>query len=111
MKPPATDLVELPENVAPLQPNGKPVKVELNSGDKLYNEIRDMNFSRVGVLLSQRAKNLSKEYDGWLSCGLSSLNLSTGIRRCRMCVICMCRVCAINIWESCIRVPGILQRT
>jgi hypothetical protein len=98
--------MELPVNIAPLQPNGKPVKVELNSGDKvcphasrirpvrgeqscqsnlrfpgqhygalnlvfrcfvvsqLYSEIRDMNFSRVGVLLSQRARMLSKEYDG-----------------------------------------------
>lgn len=57
------NLMELPVNIAPLQPNGKPVKVELNSGDKLYSEIRDMNFSRVGVLLSQRARMLSKEYD------------------------------------------------
>ena len=31
---------------------------------QLYSEIRDMNFSRVGVLLSQRARMLSKEYDG-----------------------------------------------
>mmetsp|Transcript_32390 Transcript_32390/g.84778 ORF Transcript_32390/g.84778 Transcript_32390/m.84778 type:complete len:593 (-) Transcript_32390:873-2651(-) len=57
------NLVELPEEVAPLQANGKPVKVELNSGDKLYSEIRDMNFSRVGPLLSSRAKSLSREYD------------------------------------------------
>jgi hypothetical protein len=118
------NLIELPEQVAPLQANGKPVKVccvvayacivtstrcillavgvgtavfldehvlskhliccglagggggyadgyvsfvafkvELNSGDKLYSEIRDMNFSRVGLLLSSRARSLSKEYD------------------------------------------------
>eukprot|EP00040_Diaphanoeca_grandis_P014463 m.73407 g.73407 ORF g.73407 m.73407 type:complete len:587 (-) comp24555_c0_seq1:461-2221(-) len=57
------NLIELPQNIAPLQPNGKPVKVELNSGDKLFSEIRDMNFSQVGVLLSTRARNLSKEYD------------------------------------------------
>lgn len=59
----SNNLIELPEQVAPLQANGKPVKVELNSGDKLYSEIRDMNFSRVGLLLSSRAKSLSREYD------------------------------------------------
>lgn len=31
----SADLMELPVNIAPLQPNGKPVKVELNSGDKV----------------------------------------------------------------------------
>eukprot|EP00039_Didymoeca_costata_P027247 m.17967 g.17967 ORF g.17967 m.17967 type:complete len:609 (+) comp6153_c0_seq1:147-1973(+) len=59
----ANNLVELPVSIAELQPNGKPVKVELNSGDKLYAEIRDMNFSGVGILLSHRAKILSREYE------------------------------------------------
>lgn len=53
----------MPANITPLQANGKPVKVELNSGDKLYSQIRDMNFSRVGNLLGRLARNLSKEYD------------------------------------------------
>ena len=31
---------------------------------QLYSEIRDMNFSYVGNLLSRRTKNLSREYEG-----------------------------------------------
>ena len=57
------NLMELPPRIAPADGKGKKVKVELNSGDKLYSEIRDMNFSYVGELLSRRAKNLSREYD------------------------------------------------
>ena len=56
--------MELPPRIAPADGKGKKIKVELNSGDKLYSEIRDMNFSYVGELLSRRAKNLSREYDG-----------------------------------------------
>lgn len=56
-------MVELPPAVAPPGPGGKPAKIELNSGDKLFAEIRDMHMSAVGALLSQRARNLRAEYE------------------------------------------------
>eukprot|EP00047_Mylnosiga_fluctuans_P018839 m.75588 g.75588 ORF g.75588 m.75588 type:complete len:592 (-) comp7825_c0_seq1:65-1840(-) len=56
-------MVELPPSVAPPGPNGKPTKLELNSGDKLFAEIRDMHMAGVGPLLSARARSLRAEYD------------------------------------------------
>lgn len=43
--------------------DGKKMKIPLNSGDRLYAEIRDMNFAAVGPLLAQRAKSISQQYD------------------------------------------------
>jgi len=49
------------------QPEGsqkaKPKKVILNSGENLYAEIRDMNFSAVGPVLSREAKRITAEYE------------------------------------------------
>ena len=41
----------------------KPKKVILNSGENLYAEIRDMNFSAVGPVLSREAKRITAEYE------------------------------------------------
>ena len=44
------------------QPTG-PKKVVLNSGDELFGEIRDLNFSGVGIVLSRRAKQISAAFE------------------------------------------------
>lgn len=40
----------------------KNVKVPLNSNDKLYSEIRDLNFSVLGPLLNRKAKEIDQYY-------------------------------------------------
>lgn len=46
----------------PTEPK-KAKKVVLNSNDNLFAEIRDMNFSAVGPVLSREAKRITKEYE------------------------------------------------
>lgn len=41
----------------------KPKKVILNSSENLYAEVRDMNFSAVGPVLSREAKRITAEYE------------------------------------------------
>ena len=55
------------------QPTG-PKKVVLNSGDELFSEIRDLNFSGVGVVLSRRAKQISAAFEviNYDSCHIAS---------------------------------------
>eukprot|EP01135_Chromosphaera_perkinsii_P005349 Nk52_evm30s343 gene=Nk52_evmTU30s343 len=43
--------------------DGSSVKIQLNSGDKLYAEIRDFNFSHVGQYLNKKARQISSSYD------------------------------------------------
>lgn len=45
------------------QPNPGPKKMPLNSGDQLYNEIRDLNFLAVGPVLSKKAKQISAAFE------------------------------------------------
>ena len=56
---------EDPKNKDPQGNNkpAKPKKVILNSGENLYAEIRDMNFSAVGPVLSREAKRITAEYE------------------------------------------------
>ncbi|KAG0228443.1 hypothetical protein BGW41_003421 [Actinomortierella wolfii] len=42
---------------------GKKKKVPLNNGDKLYSELRDLNFSVVGGLLNKVAKRINADYE------------------------------------------------
>eukprot|EP00048_Salpingoeca_helianthica_P023237 m.23195 g.23195 ORF g.23195 m.23195 type:complete len:593 (+) comp8436_c0_seq1:30-1808(+) len=58
-----TTMVELPLSVAPPGPTGKAVKAPLNSGDKLFAEIRDMHMAAVGPLLGHRARTLRAEFE------------------------------------------------
>ncbi|PFX32978.1 Vacuolar protein sorting-associated protein 33A [Stylophora pistillata] len=44
------------------QPSG-PKKVVLNSSDELFYDIRDLNFSAVGIHLSRRAKQISAAFE------------------------------------------------
>ena len=44
------------------QPTG-PKKVVLNSSDELFYDIRDLNFSAVGIHLSRRAKQISAAFE------------------------------------------------
>lgn len=46
----------------PQQPAG-PKKVVLNSSDELFDDIRDLNFSAVGIHLSRRAKQISAAFE------------------------------------------------
>lgn len=41
---------------------GKKVKIPLNSNDKLYDEIRNMNFSQLGQFLNRKAKEIDEYY-------------------------------------------------
>jgi hypothetical protein len=52
----------------PAPSGARKTKIALNSGDTVYEEIRDLNFARVGPLLNKRAKKISEEYDvcGWM---------------------------------------------
>lgn len=44
-----------------------PVSIALNSNDKLYHEIRDMNIERLGPCLGQKAKEIRGSYDTFRS--------------------------------------------
>lgn len=45
----------------PQQPTEK--KVVLNSSDELFDDIRDLNFSAVGIHLSRKAKQISAAFE------------------------------------------------
>lgn len=52
---------------APVAGQGsKPKKVPLNATDKLFSQIRNLNFAVVGNVLSQNAKRLFEDYEVWL---------------------------------------------
>lgn len=65
--------VQLPADRFPVKDEGKPGaapkdpqkprKIILNSGDALYSEIRDINFSAVGPVLSREAKRITAQYE------------------------------------------------
>ncbi len=42
---------------------GKKKKVPLNGGDKLFEELRDLNFAVVGGLLNKVAKRINADYE------------------------------------------------
>ncbi|KAG0072288.1 hypothetical protein BGZ89_007173 [Linnemannia elongata] len=44
-------------------PTGKKKKVPLNGGDKLFDELRDLNFAVVGGLLNKVAKRINADYE------------------------------------------------
>eukprot|EP01137_Pigoraptor_chileana_P014765 Opistho-2@69810 len=54
---------EMIETKEPPKDANKKMKFALNSGDKVYSEIRDLNFSVVGPLLAQKTKSISQQYD------------------------------------------------
>ena len=47
----------------PQEDGGETKKLALNSGEQLYAELRDKNFSAVGSLLSRKAKLISAQFD------------------------------------------------
>ncbi|KAJ7387414.1 Vacuolar protein sorting-associated protein 33A [Desmophyllum pertusum] len=51
-----------PSGLQQQQPTG-PKKVVLNSSDELFYDIRDLNFSAVGINLSRRAKQISAAFE------------------------------------------------
>ncbi|GMY09270.1 vacuolar protein-sorting-associated protein 33 homolog [Fagus crenata] len=54
--------VELDSSVMGLQQEGKKIKVPLNSSDKLFKEIRDLNFEVVVQILRQKATSMKQDY-------------------------------------------------
>ncbi|KAG6538606.1 hypothetical protein ZIOFF_003730 [Zingiber officinale] len=54
--------VEVDTTVMGSQQDGKKVKVPLNSSDKLFKEIRDMNFEVVVQVLRQKATSIQQDY-------------------------------------------------
>ncbi|GAB4836415.1 Vacuolar protein-sorting-associated protein 33 [Ancistrocladus abbreviatus] len=54
--------VELDASIMGAQQEGKKVKVPLNSSDKLFKEIRDLNFEVVVQVLRQKATSMKQDY-------------------------------------------------
>lgn len=54
-------LIEVDPELVGAQP-GKKVKIPLNSNDKLFHEVRNLNFSRLGPLLNKKAKEIDEYY-------------------------------------------------
>ncbi|KAK8469827.1 hypothetical protein PHAVU_005G180400 [Phaseolus vulgaris] len=54
--------VELDASIMGLQQEGKKNKVPLNSSDKLFKEIRDLNFEVVVQILRQKATSMKQDY-------------------------------------------------
>ena len=52
-----------PGGVQQQQQQTGPKKVVLNSSDELFYDIRDLNFSGVGIQLSKRAKQISAAFE------------------------------------------------
>ncbi|CAG8439325.1 11444_t:CDS:10 [Ambispora gerdemannii] len=48
----------------PPQSPAKKKKIPLNSGDKLFGQLRDMNFAVVGGVLNKVAKRINEDYEG-----------------------------------------------
>ena len=55
-----------------------PKKVVLNSSDELFYDIRDLNFSAVGIHLSRRAKQISAAFE----VSVSELKIILHVRLC-----------------------------
>ncbi|PIA46130.1 hypothetical protein AQUCO_01600416v1 [Aquilegia coerulea] len=54
--------VEIDSSIMGAQQEGKKTKVPLNSSDKLFKEIRDLNFEVVGQVLRQKATSMKQDY-------------------------------------------------
>ncbi|XP_062156299.1 vacuolar protein-sorting-associated protein 33 homolog [Alnus glutinosa] len=54
--------VELDSSIMGVQQEGKKTKVPLNSSDKLFKEIRDLNFEVVVQILRQKATSMKQDY-------------------------------------------------
>ncbi|KAG9146545.1 hypothetical protein Leryth_020442 [Lithospermum erythrorhizon] len=54
--------VELDASIMGVQQEGKKLKVPLNSTDKLFKEIRDLNFEVVVQVLRQKATSMKQDY-------------------------------------------------
>ncbi|PON36545.1 Vacuolar protein sorting-associated protein [Parasponia andersonii] len=54
--------LELEAAIMGVQQEGKKMKVPLNSSDKLFKEIRDLNFEVVGQILRQKATSMKQDY-------------------------------------------------
>jgi hypothetical protein len=70
--------VEVEPSVMGAQPNQqastRKVKVPLNSSDKLYRELRDLNFGVVGQVLRQKAVSIKQDYSDVTSADNQSIS-------------------------------------
>ncbi|KAK6933415.1 Sec1-like protein [Dillenia turbinata] len=59
---------------------GKKIKVPLNSSDKLFEDIRDLNFEVVGQVLRQKATSMKQDYTEMTTTGNSVLELKDFVK-------------------------------
>ncbi|CAG8459081.1 4227_t:CDS:10, partial [Scutellospora calospora] len=59
----ATNTSTPSQSQPPIQPQAKKKKISLNSGDKLFSQLRDMNFAVVGGVLNRVAKRINENYE------------------------------------------------
>eukprot|EP00299_Pterocystis_sp_00344_P011353 c5279_g1_i1.p1 GENE.c5279_g1_i1~~c5279_g1_i1.p1 ORF type:complete len:451 (+),score=116.67 c5279_g1_i1:619-1971(+) len=59
------ELVALPnkDDKQPQPPPGKKVKYPMNNNDRIFSEIRDINFSVIGPVLNKKAQYISANYE------------------------------------------------
>lgn len=55
-------VVEVDASVMGAPQSSKKIKIPLNSSDKLYRELRDLNFGIVGQVLQQKATSMKNDY-------------------------------------------------
>ncbi len=49
--------------LAQSSPPAKKKKISLNSGDKLFSQLRDVNFAVVGGVLNRIARRINEDYE------------------------------------------------
>lgn len=62
-----------PEIAGATNTGGKKVKIPLNCNDKVYHEVRDMNFSQIGPFLNRKAKEIDEYYKSRHGASVSQL--------------------------------------
>jgi len=72
----------------PAQPAAKKKKVPLNSGDKLFGQLRDVNFAVVGGMLNRVARRINEDYEVD-TCLCLSIMLTRVIKSFH-CSVCIC---------------------
>jgi len=81
----------------------EPKKLQLNSAEELYAEIRDKNFNAVGAALSKKAKIISAAFEvrrtvlvpsttSWEGGGGFRVSLFVPWHRVRLCTVCPTRI-------------------
>ncbi|KAL1363514.1 hypothetical protein AAHE18_03G154100 [Arachis hypogaea] len=73
--------IELDASIMGLQQEGKKTKVPLNSTDKLFKEIRDLNFEVVIQILRQKATSMKQDYTKMTTTSQSVFELKDFVKK------------------------------